>query len=456
MKFYRLNQLHDIGHHIENVLTELPHHLEDKERQVFEDCVSMCLDGKDSKRGVDYRAGLLKITAYSQQNRSLSETPLLILETLSEMQCILYCEEEKRNPCLILRYYNQSWYHAILLKLFLKHPKKLTTRKLLGVYFHDLTAHAGCMLHLVSGQAANTEEEERIFHHIKLITKRTSNYSNDQVIPNIMVCLQAEKQMARREDATKQDAHISTLSNALNPQHNTRIRISTIKKFEREWQAHLQEISDFLLEGKGVWWHTDNDEVEFHDVSGFPQPSSGPQLHHFRSSNLKDEKAYLQQCWCECVEQNTVVPTHIICVDQPDGRVKKVHTLFLGSDLPHNREKAARSSTYSPVRSTTPSKLQDKEKPSQPKQIIVEETENVIDMQLAAGEALELSDTQGTEKSVDPCTSFLGQVYKKLQKTQMEQKKKITKFSRARFVKRWPMFWVHQKRYRGSTNYIGD
>jgi hypothetical protein len=31
--------LQDIGHHIENVFTELPHHLEDKERQVFEDCV---------------------------------------------------------------------------------------------------------------------------------------------------------------------------------------------------------------------------------------------------------------------------------------------------------------------------------------------------------------------------------------------------------------------------------
>jgi hypothetical protein len=28
-------QLHDIGHHIEIIFTELPHHLEDKERQVF-------------------------------------------------------------------------------------------------------------------------------------------------------------------------------------------------------------------------------------------------------------------------------------------------------------------------------------------------------------------------------------------------------------------------------------
>jgi hypothetical protein len=401
--------LHDIGHHIENVLTEMPHHLEEKERQVFEDCVSTCLDGKDSKRGVDYRAALLKITTYAQQNKSLSETPLSILETLSEMQRILYCEEEKRNPCLILRYCNQSWYHAILLKLLLNHPKKLTKRKLFGAYFHDLTAHAGCMLRLVSGQAANAEEEERMFHHIKLITKRTSNYSNDQVIPNIMIRLQAEKQMAQREDASKQDAHISTLSKALSPLRNTRIPISTIKKFQREWQAHLQEISDFLLEGEGVWWRKDDDEVEFHDVSGIPGPSSGPQLHHFRSSNLKDEKAYLQQCWSECVERNTVIPTHIIRVDQPDGRVKKVHTPFLSStahnDLPQDKEAA--ESTRS---STSASSLQDKEEPSQLEEMIVETSENVIDMQLAPKEALQLGDTQGTETTSNTCTTFLSQV----------------------------------------------
>ena len=69
--------LHDIGHHIENVWNELPHHLEDEQRQVFKDCVSMSLDVKDSKHGVDYRAGLLKITASSQQNKLLSgNTPM--------------------------------------------------------------------------------------------------------------------------------------------------------------------------------------------------------------------------------------------------------------------------------------------------------------------------------------------------------------------------------------------
>ena len=50
--------------------------------------------------------------------------------------------------------------------------KKLTLRKLFGVYFHDLTAHAGLSLRIVTGQNANAEEEERIFHHIKGITDK--------------------------------------------------------------------------------------------------------------------------------------------------------------------------------------------------------------------------------------------------------------------------------------------
>ena len=44
--------LHDIGHHIENVFTELPHHLEDKERQVFEDCVRRAWTGKTVRVGL--------------------------------------------------------------------------------------------------------------------------------------------------------------------------------------------------------------------------------------------------------------------------------------------------------------------------------------------------------------------------------------------------------------------
>ena len=91
-----------------------------------------------------------------------------------------------------------------------------------------------------------------------------------------------------------------------------------------------------------------------------------------------------------------------------------MHTKFLSStshsNLLEDKERADRSSTFSQDRSITPPQIQDKENASQPTPTIVEETESVIDMQLAPGEAVELDDNQETEKSVDPCTSSLGQV----------------------------------------------
>ena len=263
--------LHDVAHHIENVFEQFPHHLEAQEGKAFQESITMCFGSKDSKRRVDYRAALVKTTAYLRQNHLLSEDKLQVLDTLTEMQRILYSSDEKRTPQLILCYYNQSWYHAILLKQLMSQPKKLTQRKLFGVYFHDLTTHGGLMLRLISGQAANAEEDERIFHRIKAITKKTSNYSNNQVIPNLFVRLQAERKIGRKEDAAKQQGYISKLSESLRPPQNTRVPISVIKKHSREWQAHLQEISDFLQEGEGVWWHLDNDTVEFHDISESPQ-----------------------------------------------------------------------------------------------------------------------------------------------------------------------------------------
>lgn len=144
MKSCQLNHTtgHEIGHHIENVLVELPHHLASEREFFYEKRVNTCLDEKDSKGGFDYRVTLLRTTAYVQQNKFLSETPLLILEIHLEVPQILYCEEEKRSPCFILRCHNQFWYYAILLKLRLKNPKKYKTQ--------TVQAHADMIMLIIS------------------------------------------------------------------------------------------------------------------------------------------------------------------------------------------------------------------------------------------------------------------------------------------------------------------
>jgi hypothetical protein len=46
---------HDISHHIENVLTELPEHLPKKETSELNAIIDFCIGGKETKRAVDYR-----------------------------------------------------------------------------------------------------------------------------------------------------------------------------------------------------------------------------------------------------------------------------------------------------------------------------------------------------------------------------------------------------------------
>jgi hypothetical protein len=57
--------LHYVGHHIENIFTELPRHLNDKESKAMVESLELCLGSKDQKRTADYRSALVK-TAKNQ------------------------------------------------------------------------------------------------------------------------------------------------------------------------------------------------------------------------------------------------------------------------------------------------------------------------------------------------------------------------------------------------------
>ena len=101
--------LHDISHHIENVLQEVPAHLTEPESKLLQESTNLCLGNKESKRGCDYRTALVKITGVLHQSNIMTEKALALFDTLVEMQRILYTLEKKRTPALILRYYNQVW-----------------------------------------------------------------------------------------------------------------------------------------------------------------------------------------------------------------------------------------------------------------------------------------------------------------------------------------------------------
>jgi hypothetical protein len=85
-----------------------------------------------------------------------------------------------------------------------------------------------------------------------------------------------------------------------------------------------------------VWWSQSDDYVEFHDVTNHPSTTEdGPQLHHFRSSSLDLETAYLEDSWRECLARKTVIPTNIIRIDDADGTTTRLNTNFLNPDEEH-------------------------------------------------------------------------------------------------------------------------
>ena len=327
--------MHDVAHHIENLLTELPIHIEDEEcKKKLLEAASLTTGRKETKRAVDFRCSLIMTSLYVQGTASPRVQSLL--DTMVDMQDILYKDDKGRSPRLILRYQNSSWYHHILCREIVGfNLQKMTVRKFYGTYFHDLTAHAPLQLRIISGRSSNAEEEERTFNTVKSITNTTSNYRPAHIISNIFIRLQAEEKLGRSENCVeKQQSQVSRLAHSLPPQRNTKIPKTLIKKHSSLWQAHLERISDFLIPGEGVWWSQNDDFVEFFDACGEAEyRDEGPTLHHFRSSSLKSEEQYLLECWQECLQREIIIPTHLIRYEDGDGRVNRIYTDYLTGPL---------------------------------------------------------------------------------------------------------------------------
>ena len=92
--------MHDLAHHIENVLEELPHHLSHPHKTQFNDMLTTLKLEKENKRCCDWRKILLVLTQplYQKINGKVHK----LLKTLSEIQRILYLGDDFRTPQEIL------------------------------------------------------------------------------------------------------------------------------------------------------------------------------------------------------------------------------------------------------------------------------------------------------------------------------------------------------------------
>ena len=113
-----------------------------------------------------------------------------------------------------------------------------------------------------------------------------------------------------------------------------------ILKYQSDYQAHLERISDFLLCSKGAWHVAKG--VELFDVTS---PSVAitevdhagtilPPVHHFRSHTLHSESKYLHNHWKRCMALSDIqIPHHAIRVFNENGELDHIiRTGFLDDD----------------------------------------------------------------------------------------------------------------------------
>ena len=265
-----------------------------------------------------------------------------LLDSLTELSKLLYLPANLRSPKLVLRLHNQAFLHAMILKEVIVHPKSLTERKLYGRYWHSITVHAAKQSRIISLKSTNTEEEERHFNTLQGVTKLTNRRPGDIITPSL-VRLQAEQKLAESKSATSpvkmQESQISKYYSTLPPFPNTIIPNRYIIRNPKEYQAHLESISDFIACGEGEWWHQVLSGVEFYDgpdeANNRPQ---GPTLHHVRSSTLQLEEQHLKENWERCLsDDNITIPHRIIRIYNQRGDCTRVmHTNFLDTENDDN------------------------------------------------------------------------------------------------------------------------
>ena len=173
-----------------------------------------------------------------------------VLETAVEITEILYSNPSKRCPQSIFRLHNLAFVHAKLCRDQFSNPKTMTSRKMFGRHFHALTCHAPLLYRIIAPRLLNTESEERMFGQCKAITRTTSNHRANHIIRNILVRIHEEQKCHDTISSTikKQESEVEVLAKIIHQRGNTVIPQVWLHNASIEYQAHLERISDYLLQ----------------------------------------------------------------------------------------------------------------------------------------------------------------------------------------------------------------
>ena len=247
-----------------------------------------------------------------------------------EITNLCYAHDDAQTPRAVLALYNRAFFHAYQCSVLFANPKSITRRKMFGRYFHSITAHAAFLFRIISLRLLNTEQHERMFQQVKGITKATSNNHTEQIISNIIQRLHYEQ--GPENVIALQEGQIKALSRAVGPMKNT---VFPLDKIPEHYQAHLEQISDYLICGPGVWWRLTSEGILFLDGSSEEDyRNEGPALKHFGSTSLSDSEKSLQQQWEACCSTEVCLPATCLRYYGKNGNLQEISVAHI-SDGDH-------------------------------------------------------------------------------------------------------------------------
>ena len=302
-----IEPLHDLKGHFSNMIEETMYLAPEEALPELHKIKNAVLN-KDTLRGSDYRKAV--ILMFKKLEEICPGSMLTkIYETAVHICKLLYAPDTKRSPKTVLCLHNLAFLHGILFTQIFANPKRLTRRKVFGRYFHAITTHSPLVYRIVCPRSINTEQHERVFGQIKQITKETSNQSPNHIITNIMQRLYFEEKNRQVNPIAIQESEIERLAATVGPIPNTCFSIDFITTHSSAYQAHLERIGDYLLQGPGVWWKTTTTGIQFLDGESEKEHSaSGPALMHFRSTSLSDIDLVLLDSWERCITVKVQLP----------------------------------------------------------------------------------------------------------------------------------------------------
>ena len=163
---------------------------------------------------VNFNHRVSLITVYAVMKDLFTEDIRELLSTLIEICELAYAGEDKRSPKTVLRLFNLTFKHALLMvQLFKEEPKKITKQKLFGIYFHSITCHLPEVSRIIAPSSLHSENEERMFSDITSISRATSSRKSEQVRDNAILRLQQEMAFKRHNKYKAEVSKISQLAN---------------------------------------------------------------------------------------------------------------------------------------------------------------------------------------------------------------------------------------------------